>query len=406
MPNAVAPLWAGWARGNRNLPGPLQGASPPVGVQLLPGVLPDALFAVEMAFGADLDADPYGLTWIWVDVSRDVLQFDDGKRAISITSIGRGSQSYLSSPAGCGFILKNPAGDYTRHNPYSKYWPNVTKNIPVRVRVSLDGGGTLSVRFQGETAGLNPVWDTSGDYAVVAANAAGILQRIQTTTTPLRSAMYRQVAQVDTTRPDAYYPMEEVAVAGAQGSLADQVFSFAEASGGPAFTLTSGGQMAGAVAAPAGSASLASITTAHNNNRTLMPGSSDTFWGIQFAATLKPFDSSIILTTLLDFTLDAGATWQDLEFYVDPTAGEHFQLWTNDGFGTKLTDYQPPPRGPGSVICRSTAARSRPATTTPCSVTLARTASPGWSGCAPSRTCRSRSMARRAPSWAPRARCR
>ena len=99
------------------------------GQPFLPGILPaDARLAVELAFGADLAADPG--TWTWADVTADAMYAGGG---VTISPVGRGDETAKAQPAGCQLRLLNTSGAYSKNLPTSPYWPNVRRNTPVRV---------------------------------------------------------------------------------------------------------------------------------------------------------------------------------------------------------------------------------------------------------------------------------
>jgi hypothetical protein len=121
------------------------------------GTYPNARLAVEVAFGADLTADP--ATWVWYDVTTDVM-FTGG--LVNITPMGRGDETSKAQPAGCKFQLLNTSGAYSKANPVSPYYPNVRRNTPVRARVTLDNV-TWYTQFQGFANGFVPAWNTKGN---------------------------------------------------------------------------------------------------------------------------------------------------------------------------------------------------------------------------------------------------
>lgn len=140
---------------------------------------------VEMAFGADLTADPD--TWSWTDVTSYFL-WEPGIN----TSIGRPPESTRITPATFSGIIRNDqpnGGDFTVGNALSPRWPNIKENTPVRSR--LDVGNGASVRFQGYAVSWKPVWDAARKMAVVHFKAAGIVRRLIQGTSALQSPMWR-----------------------------------------------------------------------------------------------------------------------------------------------------------------------------------------------------------------------
>jgi hypothetical protein len=183
---ALAPRWAAYTLRMGNPPGPLMGTSLRGGV-FLPDAMPGGRQIIEMAFGADLTADP--ATWAWYDVTALVL-WDPG---VNIPNVGRGDERSKASPAQCSFTLKNPTGDFTPGNVGSRFFPNVKLNTPVRC--SLDLGNGESVRFQGECSnGFAPRWDTSRRFAVCDVVASGVKRRIGQGQSPIVASIANAVA--------------------------------------------------------------------------------------------------------------------------------------------------------------------------------------------------------------------
>lgn len=172
-----------------------------VGVQLLPIELgPSARLAVEIAWGADLNADP--ATWTWADVTAHVRQ-DPG---ISL-ALGRADEASTSQPASCTLVLDNTTGDYSLGG-YSARYPNVRRNVPVRVRVNPGDGSGFRSAFIGFADGFTPGWDSlTGKIPVAELSASGVLRRIAQGTAPIQSAFRRAMANTSTVV--AYWPFEE-----------------------------------------------------------------------------------------------------------------------------------------------------------------------------------------------------
>lgn len=154
--------------------------------------------AVEVAWGADLTADPD--TWSWSDITTDVLQ-DPG---IEWTA-GRSDEASTSQPASISMTLLNTSGDYSTGGE-STNWPYVRQGTPVRVRIDPDGSG-LVVAVQGEAVGWTPTWDLTGRIALVELTVAGPLRRLGQGQGPLQSSMFREVTA--DSRCVSYWPCEE-----------------------------------------------------------------------------------------------------------------------------------------------------------------------------------------------------
>ena len=185
-----------------------------VGIPILTSQFADLRLVVEFAYGV-----PPGTDGPWTDVTVDLRA-----SGVSITP-GRGDEASKTQPAQCGFILDNDAGMYSR-GPQSRN-TGLRKNMPVRVRILLNG--VTDLEFQGETIGLTPAWDETGQIATAVVTAAGTLRRVEAGDEALGSAMRRYVlAQSGLV---GYWPMEE-------GSTAT---TFASAvTSGPAITSSTG----------------------------------------------------------------------------------------------------------------------------------------------------------------------
>lgn len=158
---------------------------------------------VELAFGADPSADPSA--WTWSDVSTYV------KPGVTIRR-GRSSETSTVEPSGCNFTLNNRDGRFTPRNAQSTYYPNVHRNIPVRVRV-LPTSTAPCIRFVGFVSEFAPRWPTGeGAHAEVGVSAAGALRRLAQGKA-LRSPLYRASIRNSSggERPVAYWPMEDPA---------------------------------------------------------------------------------------------------------------------------------------------------------------------------------------------------
>jgi hypothetical protein len=157
----------------------------------------DADLVVEIAWGADLTADPD--TWSWTDVTGDVYQ-DPG---ISITK-ARGDEASNSQPAQFTCRLRNETGTYSVGGEFTNH-PNVRQGTPVRVRLDPDGDGYHAL-FHGNAVGFTPEWPApnAGSVALV---ASGTLRRLGQGQAPIQSSMRRDV-EGDPTAV-AYWTCEE-----------------------------------------------------------------------------------------------------------------------------------------------------------------------------------------------------
>lgn len=198
---STAARWAGWARGNRNVPGPQRGASLP-GVPFMTHLFDGgARIIVEIAWGADLTASAD--TWSWTDVTTDVFYGGGGRIGITVGAADEASQT---QPATCSMRLDNEAGRYSL-GQQSPNWPNVRRNAPVRVRVDLGTGA--EVVFFGFANGFVPTWGAAGRNAMVNLSASGTLRRLIQRRSPVVSSFQRSTTSAEVTDVVAYWPCED-----------------------------------------------------------------------------------------------------------------------------------------------------------------------------------------------------
>jgi hypothetical protein len=214
----------------------------------LPALLalwPNACIITEVAFGANLAADP--TTWTWTDVTSSVMY--DGDAGITISPMGYSDETHGGAqPAGCSLKLLNPSGDFTPYRPQSIYWPSVVQNTPLRVRINLTGLSVdTKILFQGYVNGWVPSWDDSASLATVAVSASGVTRRLGLRKTPTASPMDRTISAAS---PVAWWPLED--------GTAATTFSSGLVSGTPA--TVSGQIQFGAVTTLPGAAAEAQMT--------------------------------------------------------------------------------------------------------------------------------------------------
>lgn len=178
----------------------LYGGSSPGGIPFLTDSLTNAFIIVEAAFGADINSAESQM-WNWTDITADVRQADGGN--ISIT-IGRSDENSQASPASCSFQLDNTNGFYSANNPAAKYWPNLKRNTPIRVRLYTNG--IFFTRFQGQANGWVPSWDTSANLAIVTVSASGKTRQLGQGKSPLKSPLVRAVLAAG---PKQYWPLDD-----------------------------------------------------------------------------------------------------------------------------------------------------------------------------------------------------
>lgn len=205
---------------------------------------------IELAFGADLTANP--ATWVWTDVS--VFALGSVRR-----TFGRKDEATRTQPASTTFRLRNTDGRFSPRFPTSPYYPNVRRQTPVRI--GLNPGTGYVQRFQGYVDEITPVWPAgNSEFAEVAVTASGSLRRLGQGQAPIRSALRRSF-DVDPVRPVAYWPLEGGkdgtvlydAISNAPTEQVDQSSAIAGQSGAVKFGVASLGDGSDAVPNIAGS---------------------------------------------------------------------------------------------------------------------------------------------------------
>lgn len=165
---------------------------------------------LEMAWGADLSADPD--TWVWSDETA----YWHKPEPVTVTA-GRRPRGRQAETATFSISLKNTSGRYTPRDGRSPLWPHVTRDTPVRWRISTDSGSTWHLRFAGHVRRWPIEWPgDSARMAITKVTADGLLYRLGRGTPPAWSAMRRTITADPTTL--AYWPVEDGASAGQVGS--------------------------------------------------------------------------------------------------------------------------------------------------------------------------------------------
>ncbi|ONI73075.1 hypothetical protein ALI144C_44805 [Actinosynnema sp. ALI-1.44] len=183
---------------------------------------------VEIAWGADIHGDD--ALWTWTDVTGDLRD----EPAMSI-EYGRADEASTTQPASCTMTLDNRAANYSLGGA-SPNWPNVKKNVPLRVRIDPNGVGFQTV-FQGNVTGFTPAWDSiTGRIPVVDVLANGSLRRLLQGFEVERSAPRRFYTQRVNIPPIVYYALDE----GPLASSAKATVGTGEAFIDPVFLSTSG----------------------------------------------------------------------------------------------------------------------------------------------------------------------
>ena len=172
----------------------------PTGVTILPQNV-NGKVAVEVAWGANLTADP--ATWTWTEITTDV-RIEQGIKI----KIGRSDEAGKAQPSSCKFTVDNSTGKYSLGG-LSPNWPNVRKGTPLRVQMDVADGNGFKVIFQGNIDTFSPDWNTKGNVAEAEIHASGALRRLQQRTAPLKSPMRRFHETYPNLGAVGYWPAEE-----------------------------------------------------------------------------------------------------------------------------------------------------------------------------------------------------
>jgi hypothetical protein len=190
------------------------------GTSILSNVTSGVRLALEVAWGADL-TDLTGAGWTWTDITADVQLSQGWGISLQLGATDEATQTQASTLTA---VLDNTAGGYSL-GPQSANYPNVVRNVPVRLRVSTNFGSAWTVHYQGNAVGFTPNWDTSGQWATVTLTASGWLRQLNQGTPFPQSSMY--LGTIADSTVQAYWPLEEgqnSTVAGAAIGGADGVF--------------------------------------------------------------------------------------------------------------------------------------------------------------------------------------
>lgn len=295
---------------------PSAGNGPP-GVPILEQQFPGRvlLLAVEIAWGAQAGSDPS--SWTWTDVTTDVQVANNGK--ITIT-VGRADEASTTQPASLALVLDNRLNAYSE-SPLSSNYPNVKRNVPVRVRVIYQG--VPFTRFAGYATSFAPAWDVTGTYATVKLSANGVLRRLAQGTATLRSPLERAVAA---SGPVAYWPMED---SGTLSSLASPIPGVAPM-GATGLTLASNSGLLGSQALPVwGNTGTSTIVGE-------VPAWTPTlYWEVHWyqQLTQPAADTTVLYVT----STGTYKTWEVVALGTTDNLGQSIQLNVYDAVGNKTT---------------------------------------------------------------------
>lgn len=105
-------------------------------------------FTLSVAIAPAADrADP-AVSWTWTDVTNKV-RLDDG---INI-EVGRADERSIVGPGRCTLTFDNRTGDFSRTNPTGAYYGSLTRNTPLRIRVTPDASEVTDAFGRTESSG-------------------------------------------------------------------------------------------------------------------------------------------------------------------------------------------------------------------------------------------------------------
>lgn len=261
---SIAPLVAAYGRRfPRHLASPTGELAPTSG-GISPVTFPTTplQISVYIALGANLSANPS--TWVWTDVTQYI------RYSPSATSTdGRPDETKNSEVGTASLTLDNRDGRFSRKNPNSPYYGQLTRNTPIRITINA-GNTTYTVaeQFVNEWPAR---WDKSASDFIVPIQCGGALRRLGQGNKPLKSVLYRSTIAAG---PVAYWPLETGANAAFGGNAV---------AGGLTFTYTGTAPTRGS-GGPAGSEPLWTFDT--NTDAFGFVGSytptTSGWWGFQF----------------------------------------------------------------------------------------------------------------------------
>ena len=130
----------------------------------------------------------------------------------AITNMGRADWTSTIQAAQLTLTLNDRDGRFSPKNSAGAYYPNITRNTPIRVflsATSVTGHSYAGFRFYGEVTEWPPLWDASGRDVAVNIVASGIWRRISQQQTTLGSAFRRYVDNLSGPSVQAYWPCED-----------------------------------------------------------------------------------------------------------------------------------------------------------------------------------------------------
>jgi hypothetical protein len=187
---------------------------------------------VGLAFGADLSADPTTMTY--TPVTSKV------QPRVTITR-GRIGDSTVTQPSTVDLSMINEDGEFSPRNITGPHYGQLRRNTPMRVRV--DTGSGFVTRGYGVLPDWNPTWAGPDIDDKIQLQGAGVMRRLGQGRDPA-SALKRTILAAG---PLEYWTLEDPS--GAE-------FAVSAVGKGPLRNSIGGAVNFGAVAGPAGSASL------------------------------------------------------------------------------------------------------------------------------------------------------
>jgi hypothetical protein len=157
------------------------------------------LVSARLALGADLTADPQ--TWVWTDIT-SYVRYQPGVTV----STGRADEAARVQPGSARLTLDNRDGRFSRKNPLSPYYGQLTRNTPIWVTIN-PGNGEYDVlkMFVNEWPSR---WDKSGKDFTVPITCAGILRRLIQAFSS-KPVVPPLVTYTETTSPVAWWPLDD-----------------------------------------------------------------------------------------------------------------------------------------------------------------------------------------------------
>lgn len=200
---------------------------------------------VEIALGADLTAAPS--SWAWTDITQWVRH-----RSGVEMSVGRPDEASTVVAGSMSLTLEND-GRFSRRNPNSPYFGQLSRNTPIRVSIDAGLGDVIVAEMYVNE--WPPRWDRSRRDATVIIKCAGILRRLQQGSR-VKSALLRTITAAS---PTVHWPLENNAVPIVGPGLSEfgtvsYSSSLVPAGAASAADLTEGGSLKGYTGIAAGSA--------------------------------------------------------------------------------------------------------------------------------------------------------